>query len=126
MTDARDSHAYELVVAPAASRLIERLPAPDAEELTHALGTELMDGPNATREVRFGSGMWDGSEPGDDLNYTATPLSFGGYTAIHRPLSAAEMGRLARQRGRPVASDGVYLIDILPAWSAFRPWPRVL
>lgn len=126
MTDAWDSRAYELVVAPAAKRLIDRLATPDAEELTLALRTELMDGPNATREVRFGSGMWDDAAPGDDLNYTATPLSFGGYTAIHRPLSAAEIGRLARQLGRPAASDGVYLIDILPAWSAFRPWPRVL
>jgi len=86
-----------------------------------------LDGPNAGVEVRFGSSMWADDEPvPDDVVYTATPLSFGGHTAIHRPMRPAELGRRAGQGGQEDGRRVFYVIDVLSAESAFRPWPRVL
>jgi hypothetical protein len=122
-------HAYEVVLAPAAQRVIRRLAEPDAKELADALWTELENGPNESRAIRFGSDAGNGADglgPEENEVYTATPLSAGGYTVIHRRMSAAEIKLLARQTGEPAASTGFYVIDILRPESAFRPWPRPL
>ena len=60
----------------------------------------------------------DANPPG--AVYTATPLSFGGYVVIHRPLTEAEIRRLRIEKGRSTADCGFYVIDILPAESAFN------
>jgi hypothetical protein len=110
-----------VVLAPAAQRVIIDLP--DAKRLADALQTELANSPNASREVRFDSSL---TNPGNgDGAYTATPLSADGYTAIHRPLIRAEIERLETQLGRPTEGWGYYVIDLLPAESAFRRWPRL-
>jgi hypothetical protein len=57
--------------------------------------------------------------------YTASPLSFDGYTAIHRRLTKEELKRLRHDKRPSTAEQGVYVIDILPAESAFsRTVPR--
>ena len=118
--------AYEVVLAPAASRVIAGLRRADQERLGQALADELRNGPNAAKEARFDSSIYADVGPDDAEHavYTATPLSFGGYTALHRPLTLTEVKRLARQEGRATADDGYYVIDILPAETAFRRWPR--
>lgn len=122
--------AYEIVLAPAAQRAVAGMPAAARKGVTAALEKELVDGPNAAVEVRFGSSMWADDEPRpDDVVYTATPLSFGGHTAIHRPMTSAELSKRARQAGQGGERNGravFYVIDVLSAESAFRPWPRVM
>jgi hypothetical protein len=113
---------YEITLGPPAIRTVVSLPAPaDRKELAAALRTELIDGPNAHNELRFDEALRvypdRGAGPGKAV-YTATPLSFAGYTAVHRRLAREELRRL-REQGRPTASQGVYVIDILPAESAF-------
>jgi hypothetical protein len=129
MNGPESNHAYEVVLAPAAERAILRLPGPDAEELANALRTELENGPNASLAFRFGSGGWnrtDGLGPEENEVYMVTPLSVGGYTAIHRRMAMPEVERLARQVGGLTTDKGFYVIDILRPESAFRPWPRPL
>jgi hypothetical protein len=116
--------AYEVLLAPAANRVIAGLRKTDRDGLVSALAAELRGGPNADKEIRFDSGIYTAAGDAEDAVYTATPLSFGGYTALHRPLTGTELKRLAKQTGRPTADDGCYVIDILPAETAFRPWPR--
>jgi hypothetical protein len=110
---------YEVVLGPAAIRALLSLPDPgDRKELATAVRTELIDGPNAHNELRFD----DTLRAYSDLSrapYTATPLSFAGYTAVHRRLTREELERLRREQGRPTAGQGVYVIDILRAESAF-------
>jgi hypothetical protein len=118
--------AYEVVLAPAASRVIASLRLADQEGLGRALADELRNGPNAAKEASFDSSIYADVVPDDPEHavYTATPLSFGGYTALHRPLTLTELKRLAKQEDRTAADDGYYVIDILPAETAFRRWPR--
>lgn len=117
---------YEVVLAPAAHRVVCCMAMPECAGLTEALRIELSDGPNSGKEIRFGSSVWPDADPGEaEAVYTATPLSFDGYTVIHRALSEAEIKRLEEQLGRPTMSWGFYVIDILPAESAFRRWPRL-
>jgi hypothetical protein len=120
---------YEVVLAPAAIRFIAALRAEDQAGLCEALQLELDNGPNTDTEIHIDSSIAADASPGTQVNtaYTATPLSFGGFTAIHRALKKAEIGRLERERGpgRPIADHGFYVIDILPAESAFRRWPRL-
>jgi hypothetical protein len=129
MSRAGGIRAYEVVLAPAAMRFIAALQALDKAGLAEALRLELDDGPNADKEIHIDSSIW--ADPGQgtqvDTVYTATPLSFGGYTAIHRTLKKTEVKQLERQRGtdRLTADHGFYVIDILPAESAFRRWPRL-
>jgi hypothetical protein len=126
MADSRRDSVYEVILAPAASRVAVGLRPPDREGLLAALEAELRNGPNADKEIRFDSSIYADAAPGDaeDAVYTATPLSFGGYTVLHRPLTGTELTRLARQENRATAGDGYYVIDILPAETAFRRWPR--
>lgn len=118
---------YEVVPGPAAIRTILSMARQDREGLAEALRTELLDGPNAGKEFRFDSDV-RACRPGVKPNgqvYTATPLSFAGCTAIHRRLTSDEITRLRKEESRSVAKRGVYVIDILPAESAFgRPGPR--
>jgi hypothetical protein len=129
MLHAGEIRAYEVVLAPAAIRFFASLQPADQLGLGDALRTELGLGPNADKEIRFDSSIWADGGPGAlaDIFYTATPLSFGGYTAIHRELTKAEIERLGRQShaSRLIADHGFYVIDVLPAETAFRRWPRL-
>ncbi len=101
--------AYEVVLGPAARRAVLSLRTDkDKAELADSLRQELYRGPNASKEYRFDSALEGGKE------YTATPLSFDGYTTVHRRLTAAELRRLRREQGHPVARIGFYVLDILP------------
>ena len=89
-----------------------------------ALRTELIDGPNADRELRFDSDMPLYDQP-DGVVYTATPLSFDGYVTLHLPLVREELMRLLREQSRPVAPRGVYGADFPLKWCGFcspAPW----
>lgn len=119
---------YEVTLGPAAIRAILGLWAGGRNGLAAALRTELMNGPNADKELelKFGSdsNAWAYLDPGvpEGVIYTATPLSFNGYTALHRPMTGEELQRLQSEQRRPVATYGFYVLDILPAESAFsRP-----
>jgi hypothetical protein len=114
---------YEVVLAPAAIRTLLDLPeAGGRKELADALRTELLNGPNASSEFKFDSDMSAYSDPAEgnsEMIYTATPLSFGGYTVVHRKMTAEELARLEREQGRSTARRGFYIIDIFSAESAF-------
>lgn len=112
----------------AAVRIIESLGEQDREELCDALRTELQNGPNADKEVRFNPSSWGDVPPADakEQVYTATPLSFGAFTAVHRPLTDAEVDRLRKQNSAADEASGYHVVDILPPESAFRRWPRSL
>jgi hypothetical protein len=118
---------YEVVLAPAAIRVVLSLPDPDNRgRLADALRAELIDGPNAHNEFRFDDASYSdhGAGPGYVI-YTATPLSFAGYTAVHRRLTREERDRLRQELDRSTAALGVYVFDILRAESAFtRTVPR--
>ncbi len=121
-----EMHNYEVILGPAAVQVIMDLadPAPLAESLS----SELREGPNADKEVRYqGSALGadhDGAVPSDAI-YTATPLSFLAYTAVHRPMTDAELARLQAHERRRVARCGFVVHDILAAESAIarRPHP---
>jgi hypothetical protein len=117
--------AYEVILAPAASRLVRSLP--DPRQLARCLATELAEGPNSDIEVIFNAEMQVCSAPPlpGDTAYTATPLSFEAYTAVHRPLTSDELKQLAENAGAEVADRGFYVLDILPAESAFFMRPRL-
>ena len=99
---------YEVVLGLAAKRAVLGLRTEkDREGLADALRQELANGPNADKEYRFDS-------VGDEGKiYTATPLSFNGFTAVHRRMASAELRRLRRELGHPV-SRGFFVLDILP------------
>ena len=121
------NHAYEVVLAPAALRTIVGLPQPGRQELAAALRVELVDGENADAAFSFESAARVSytETAAKGPIYTATPLSCAGYTAVHRQLSDVELRRLREEKNRPVAQQGVFVIDIVPAESAFgRPGPR--
>lgn len=112
------STKYEVVPGPGANRTVLGLSSGvQQKELAHSLMTELVDGPNADKEVQFDV---------DGVHYTATPLSFGGYVAIHRPMTREELKRLGREQGRRIASQGFFVPDILPPGSAVTAGPRIL
>ena len=122
---------YEVTFGPAAIRTFQSLGG-RARLLAEALLTELADGPNADKEVelKFDS---DGNcefltSPAAHVGdiYTATPLSFDAYTALHRQMDHYELWRLEREQGRPVADRGFYVLDILPPESGFSRGTRQL
>lgn len=103
------------------------LAAEDRQRLTEALATELAEGPNESNRFDFELSLdYDG--PHDypsGRRYSAIPLSFCGYTAVYRMLTAEEVrrqdGETAWRPGIPVC----YVFDVLPAEAAFsRPRPR--
>jgi hypothetical protein len=116
---------YEVTLGPAAIRVI--LGLRDRKELADALRTELLDGPNASKELRFDLDAIAQADPhAPSRVYTATPLCFDGYTALHRPMTRGELSRLGREQGRQVADRGFYVLDILSAESGFTRGPRRL
>jgi hypothetical protein len=120
-------HGYEVVLAPAAVRFLLVLRAEERMQLAKTLRAELQSGPNAGKQIqlRFAvDGIVDPGVPGG-VEYLVTPLSFRGYTAIHRPLAPDELARLRSEQGRPVDGRGCYVVDILHAESAFRR-PRLV
>jgi hypothetical protein len=75
-----------------------------------------MDGPNTASEYMFDYGK---------AQYTATPLSFKAYTALHRPLTRGELARLSHEKSRPARRRGFYVIEIRSGVTAFtRQRPR--
>jgi len=116
--------SYELVLGPAAIRTLLGLPGHERKELAASLREELVNGPNAHSEVKFDSDLRALSEDTTDKGpvYTATPLSFAAYIAVHRPLTKEELKRLRRERGSRTAHKGFFVMDILAASTAFtRP-----
>jgi len=122
------SRPYEVVLGPAAIRVV--LGMPDAvvrRQLADALQTDLVNGPNAHNEFSFDDASYPdrGAGPGKVV-YKATPLSFAGYTAVHRRLTGEELDRLRQEQDRSTARLGVYVFDVLRAESAFiRTVPRI-
>jgi hypothetical protein len=119
---------YEVVLGPAAIRVVLSLPDPVIRRrLADALQAELINGPNAHNEFSFDDASY--SDRGADLGqvvYTATPLSFAGYTAVHRRLTREELDRLHQELDRATSALGVCVFDILRAESAFtRTVPRL-
>jgi hypothetical protein len=119
---------YEVVLAPAAIRVILSLPDPVIRKgLADALEAELINGPNAHNEFSFDDASYfdRGSGPASVV-YTATPLSFAAWTAVHRRMTREELDRLHQELDRTTAEVGVYVFDILRAGSAFtRTVPRL-
>jgi hypothetical protein len=119
---------YVVKLAPAAERIIRALDPHDQQGLDRVLAEELADGPNADKEIRFdsdgGAYVYAGNDDADGgVGYTATPLSFKAYTAIHRPMTEAELSRVSWEQGDPAAERGFYVFEILPAESAFTRRP---
>ena len=122
------STKYEVVLGPAAIRTVLGLPELERKELADALRTELLDGPNADKAVRFDGDMrpCDQTCGPDDVVYTGTPLTFDAYIALHRPMSKEELKRLRREQGRRVAALGFFVPDILHPATAFTGGPRLV
>jgi hypothetical protein len=123
------NRAYEVVLGPAAIRVILSLADPVVRmRLADALRAELVNGPNTHNEFSFDDASYSdrGAGPGK-VFYTATPLSCAGYTAVHRRLTGEELDRLRQEQDLPTAALGVHVFDILRAESAFsRTVPRIV
>ena len=108
---------YEIVLGPAARRAVLGLETQqNKDDLADALRTELDGGPNLHHEYPF--------QIGNGEVYTATPLSFKGWTAVHRRLTTEELRRLEDEQGRQVEASGFLLFDFLRPQSAFHLGPR--
>jgi hypothetical protein len=109
---------YELVLAPAAVRALLSLSDPARMELAGVLGTELLNGPNARKEAFYDADLRACRR--ERAVYTATPLSYDAFVAVHRPLAEDELARLRRERRRrrPLA-QGFHVLDILHLTTAF-------
>ena len=88
-------------MAPAARRAVLCVPFEDRRDLADALRRELLDGPNADKEVWYDAEMIRCADSGNPRVYTGTPLSPGAYVAVHRPLTGEELGRLKKEQHRP-------------------------
>lgn len=119
-------HAYEVTLGPAALRVVLGMDESRRKNLADALRTELLNGPNASKEVQYNVELRV-CRAGEAGIYTATPLSFDGYVAVHRPLAKDELKALRQEQGRSAASKGFHVFDLLAATSAFSrfvPLPR--
>lgn len=99
---------YEVVLGPAANSYILNARKQRRDALANCLREELDErnpGPNSPVMV---------SLPLDNRVYFALPLSCGGIVAIYRSLNQDDLAKLRRQRGRPVAEYGYYVVDFLP------------
>ena len=96
----------------------------DRKELADALRTELLDGPNSDKEVGFDADLRPCVHSDRGRVYTGTPLSFGAYLAVHRPMTKEELKRLRREQDRRVAAVGFLVFDILHPASAFARRPQ--
>src|ERR1700689_2383502 len=109
---------YELVLAPAAVRALLSLSDQARKELAEALGTELHNGPNGRKEAFYDADLRACGR--GRAVYTATPLSYDAFVAVHRPLSADELARLRREKGRRrTFAVGFHVLDILHPTGAF-------
>jgi hypothetical protein len=109
---------YELVLAPAAVRALLTLGDPARMELAGVLGTELLNGPNARKEAFYDADLRACRR--ERAVYTATPLSYDAFVAVHRPLTGDELARLRREKGRRrAAGRGFHVLDILHLTTAF-------
>lgn len=112
---------YEVILSPAAQRAVLGLRSEkERAGLADALRQELDRGPNVDKEYRFPVTI-----RGETRTYTATPLSFGAYTAVHRPMTAEERRKLRREQGH-AGRRGFYVQDILSpeSWISSRhPFP---
>jgi len=109
---------YELVLAPAAVRALLSLSDPARMALAMVLGTELLNGPNARKEAFYDADLRACRR--EKAVYTATPLSYDAFVAVHRPLSEDELARLRREKGRRRAlAQGFHVLDILHLTTAF-------
>ena len=120
--------SYIVRLGPAADRIIRALEPYDRDVLYQVLATELADGPNADKEIRFDSDgaalvFTDHDDPDGQVYYTATPLSFKAYTAIHRPMTRDELTRAAQEDGHADIGLGFLVFEILAAESAFTRRP---
>jgi hypothetical protein len=115
---------YEVILGPAAIRTTLGLSDADRKELADALRTELLDGPNADKEVGFDADLRPCVHSDRGRIYTGTPLSFSAYLAVHRPMTREELKRLRREQGRRVADAGFLVFDILHPASAFTRGPQ--
>jgi hypothetical protein len=122
------SSRYEVVLGPAAIRTVLSMTDRERKELAVALGTELLDGPNADKAARFDSDMrpCDQTCEPNDVIYTGTLLSFGAYVTLHRPMTTEELQRLRREQQRRVVARGFYVLDILHPATAFTRGPRLV
>jgi hypothetical protein len=118
------SGRYEVILGPAAIRTTLGVSDADRKELADALRTELMDGPNADKEVGFDADLRPCVHSDRGRVYTGTPLSFGAYLAVHRLMTKEELKRLRREQGRRVAAVGFLVFDILHPASAFARRPQ--
>jgi len=108
-------------MGPAAIRAVLGLGRRDRAALAAALRTELEDGPNASAEVWIDADMGAGA-----CRYKGTPLTFGAYVAIHRPMTDDELHRLAQEDRRHVAATGFYVLELLSPAGAFTRGPRLV
>ncbi len=109
---------YELVLAPAAVRALLSLSDPARMELAGVLGTELLYGPNARKEAFYDADLRACRR--ERAVYTATPLSYDAFVAVHRPLADDELARLRREsRRRRAFAQGFHVLDILHLTTAF-------
>jgi hypothetical protein len=94
----------------------------DRKELADALRVELLGGPNAAAEITFDMhrNYRRGPGTGRPGEYTATPLSVGGYVAIHRPMTGDELRRLRHERGARVMERGYAVLDLIQLETAYR------
>jgi hypothetical protein len=118
---------YEVILGPAAIQVFRALrTAAERRKLAAALRQELLNGPNARTEIRFDPDGKPRAEADPDVPgevvYTASPLSFRAYTAVHRPMTEAELVRLSREQRREVASLGFHVLDILRPELGFTRW----
>jgi hypothetical protein len=118
------SVSYEVILGPAAIRATLSMSDADRKELADALRTELLDGPNADKEVGFDADLRRCVHPDHGRVYTGTPLSSGAYLAVHRPMTRDELRRLRREQDRRVAAAGFLVLDILHPASAFTRGPQ--
>jgi hypothetical protein len=120
------SAKYEVTMGPAAHRAVLNLLYADRKGLADALRTELLDGPNADKEIWFDADMRPLTHPGGSRVYVAVPLTFDAYVAVHRPMTKEELGRLGKEQHRRVAAAGFFVLDILGPGTAFSRGPRVV
>lgn len=107
---------YEVVLSNAARRAVWGVRTiQDRNDLADCLGRELFHGPNAKSEYVF---------PIRGESYTATPLTFRAWTAVHRRLTEHELDRLAKQEDRQVESIGFLVHDLLRPHTAFEMGPH--
>jgi hypothetical protein len=118
------SARYEVTLGPAAERVVLSLHPRSRRALADALRRDLLNGPHADQavELKFDSTDYFDPDIPSEATYTAIPISFDGYVAVHRPMTEMELKRLRHELGQSVESLGFYVVDLLAPESGFiRP-----